>query len=62
MNKAIKTVRAFQEGSTVTFTKTINEHDINIFAELTGDFSPNHVEEEFMRNSSLENVLLTAPY
>lgn len=42
---------SFQEGRTVTFSKTISENDIHQFAELSGDFSPNHVDEEFMRNS-----------
>lgn len=41
----------FQIGSTVSFTRTISESDINRFAALTGDFSPNHVDEEFMKNS-----------
>jgi len=41
----------FQIGSAVSFTRTISESDINRFAALTGDFSPNHVDEEFMKNS-----------
>jgi len=41
----------FRIGSTVSFTRTISESDINCFAELTGDFSPNHVDEEFMKSS-----------
>ena len=40
------------EGSTVSYTKIITERDINSFAELTGDFSPNHMDEAFMENSS----------
>ncbi len=39
-------------GSTVSFSKIITVHDINTFAELTGDFSPNHMDEVFMKNSA----------
>lgn len=45
-------VESFQEGRTVNFAKTVTESDINFFAELSGDFSPNHVDEEFMKNSA----------
>lgn len=41
----------FQVGASVFFTKMIKEKDINSFAELTGDFSPNHMDEEFMKKS-----------
>ena len=52
MNKNIKPAGRFQEGCSVSFTKTVRERDINLFAELTGDFSPNHVNEEFMKNTA----------
>jgi len=52
MGKTNMTVESFQEGRSVSFTKTVTESDINLFAEITGDFSPNHVDEEFMKNSS----------
>jgi acyl dehydratase len=32
----------------VTFTKTIGEYDVYGFAGVSGDFSPNHVDEEYM--------------
>jgi acyl dehydratase len=32
----------------VTFTKTVSESDIYLFAGITGDFAPNHVNEAFM--------------
>jgi acyl dehydratase len=41
-----------KNGNEVSFTKIIGEKDILQFAELTGDFSPNHVDEEFMKKSS----------
>ncbi|MGN6550061.1 MAG: MaoC family dehydratase [Pararhizobium sp.] len=42
-------VRLDQE---VKFSKTVGETDIYLFAGITGDFSGNHVNEEFMRKSS----------
>jgi acyl dehydratase len=38
-------------GDAVEVSKTITESDVYLFAEITGDFSPNHVNEELMRNS-----------
>jgi 3-hydroxybutyryl-CoA dehydratase len=35
-------------GKTVTFRKTVSESDVYLFAGITGDLSPNHVDEEFM--------------
>lgn len=35
----------------VKFSKTVGESDIYLFAGITGDFSGNHVNEEFMRKS-----------
>lgn len=39
-------------GDTVRFAKTVSESDIYMFAGITGDFSGNHVNEEFMRTSA----------
>jgi len=39
-------------GDEVSFAKTIGESDIYLFAGITGDFSGNHVNEEFMQRSS----------
>ncbi len=35
-------------GARVTFAKTVTESDIGLFAGITGDFSPNHVNAEYM--------------
>jgi 3-hydroxybutyryl-CoA dehydratase len=32
----------------VSFSKTVSESDIYLFAGITGDFAPNHVNEAFM--------------
>ena len=38
-------------GDTVRFSKTVGETDVYMFAGITGDFSGNHVNEEFMKKS-----------
>lgn len=39
-------------GEQVTFRKTVAESDVYMFAGITGDFSGNHVDEEYMKRSS----------
>ena len=34
-------------------TKTVSESDVYIFAGITGDLDPNHVDEEYARKTSL---------
>jgi len=38
-------------GDQVTFAKTVGETDIYLFAGITGDFSVNHVNEQYMAQS-----------
>ena len=38
-------------GDTVSFTKTISESDVYLFAGITGDFSQMHTNEEFMKTT-----------
>jgi 3-hydroxybutyryl-CoA dehydratase len=38
-------------GDSVTFAKTVGETDIYLFAGITGDFSVNHVNEQYMAQS-----------
>jgi 3-hydroxybutyryl-CoA dehydratase len=38
----------FEVGESVSFSKTVGESDVYLFAGITGDFSPNHVDEEYM--------------
>ena len=38
-------------GDAVQFSKTVAESDVYLFAGLTGDFSQNHVDEQFMSHS-----------
>jgi 3-hydroxybutyryl-CoA dehydratase len=35
-------------GDTVSFAKTVGESDIYMFAGITGDFSVNHINEQYM--------------
>ena len=38
-------------GATVHFSKTVGESDVYLFAGITGDLSPNHVDAVFMANT-----------
>ena len=38
-------------GRTVTVRKTVGETDVYLFAGISGDFSPNHVDEEYMKGT-----------
>ena len=42
---------ALPVGKKVTVRKTVSECDVYLFAGLTGDLSPNHVDEEYMRKT-----------
>lgn len=39
-------------GCSVSFSKTVGESDIYLFAGITGDLSPNHVNREVMKKTS----------
>jgi 3-hydroxybutyryl-CoA dehydratase len=38
-------------GLAVSFRKTVSESDVYLFAGITGDLSPNHVDEAFMKTT-----------
>lgn len=38
-------------GDTCSYSKTISESDVYLFAGITGDFSQMHMNEEFMRTT-----------
>ena len=38
-------------GQSASFSKTVSESDVYLFAGITGDFSPNHVNREYMEKS-----------
>ena len=37
-----------QPGAVARFTKTVGESDVYLFAGITGDLAPNHVDADFM--------------
>lgn len=39
---------AVRPGAAATFRKTVSESDIYLFAGVTGDLAPNHVDEAYM--------------
>lgn len=51
MGTAKEAFAALTVGRSVTVRKTIGESDVYLFAGITGDLSPNHVDEEFMRRT-----------
>lgn len=38
-------------GETAVFSKTVGESDIYLFAGITGDLDPNHVDEEYCKTT-----------
>jgi 3-hydroxybutyryl-CoA dehydratase len=38
-------------GDRAQFSKTVGESDVYLFAGISGDFGPNHVNEAYMRNT-----------
>jgi acyl dehydratase len=48
-------------GASTSFSKTVSESDVYLFAGITGDFAPNHVDEQFMRKTPMGGALPTAP-
>ena len=40
-------------GASVTCAKTVGESDVYLFAGITGDFSPNHVDEVAMAGRNM---------
>lgn len=44
-------------GHAVSFTKTVSETDVYMFAGITGDFSPNHVNKAYMEKSSYGRLM-----
>ena len=44
-------------GSKVSFSKTVGESDIYLFAGITGDLSPNHVNAEYMKATRYGKII-----
>lgn len=46
-----KTVDQLRVGDTAEFAKTISEADVYLFAGVTGDLNPAHINEEYARKT-----------
>ena len=46
-----KTIDQLTIGDSAEFTKTISESDIYLFAGITGDLNPAHINEEYAKNT-----------
>ena len=61
-----KTIEELQVGDTARFSKTVSESDVYLFAGLTGDLNPAHVNEDYARNTYFEtriaHGMLTASF
>ena len=44
-------------GQRVSFSKTVSESDVYLFAGITGDLSPNHVNKAYMEKSSYGKLM-----
>ena len=44
-------------GAKVSFSKTVSESDVYMFAGITRDFSPNHVNKAYMEKSSYGRLM-----
>lgn len=51
MSTVKRGIEAVQIGNTVRFSRTVSELDVYLFAGITGDHSPNHVDEEYMKKT-----------
>jgi 3-hydroxybutyryl-CoA dehydratase len=48
-----KSIDDIPVGLRTRFSKTVSESDVYLFAGITGDLDPNHVDEEYCRKTSL---------
>ena len=51
MSNIIETLNSVEVGQVVRFSKTVSESDVYLFAGITGDLSPNHVNDEYMKGT-----------
>lgn len=51
MSYGVKGYEAFRVGDTATFSKTIGEADVVLFAAVSGDNYPLHVDEEYAKTT-----------
>jgi 3-hydroxybutyryl-CoA dehydratase len=49
-----KTIDELNVGQTASFTKTISESDVYMYAGITGDFNPAHINETYAKNTAFK--------
>ena len=61
-----KTIEQLQVGDTAQFSKTVSESDIYLFAGVTGDLNPAHINEDYAKNTyfgtRIAHGMLTASF
>lgn len=58
MSEKLQPKVPFEIGDTCTYTKTISESDVYLFAGITGDFSQMHMNEAFMKTTSYKTRIV----
>lgn len=53
-----KTVSQMQVGEKSSITKTVSESDVLRFAEITGDYNPFHVNEEYAKKTVFQGRIV----
>lgn len=46
-----KTIADLKRGDTASFSKTVSEADIYLFAGVTGDLNPAHIDEQYAKGT-----------
>ena len=61
-----KTIQELQVGQSARFSKTVTEADVYLFAGISGDLNPAHVDEEFAKKTffktRIAHGMLTASF
>jgi 3-hydroxybutyryl-CoA dehydratase len=61
-----KTIDELKIGDSAKFSKTISESDVYLFAGITGDFNPAHVDEDYAKDTyfkkRIAHGMLTASF
>lgn len=50
----------YEVGNSAFFTKTVTEADVILFAGISGDFNPLHVNQEFAKTTTFKKESSTA--
>ncbi len=56
-----KTINEIRIGDSASFSKTISETDVYLFAGITGDFNPMHMNEEYAKITPFKQRIAHGP-